>query len=500
MADDDEEEFSSADDNEFGQGRQPAGRADDDFDQDFDDSASMPQGAGQTDTFRASAVTNQPYDEAVELSDDEGEQPSPAVPGRAEPEEGEIMAVTNKPFDEAVELSSEDSVDDDGERGPPIARPAGSAGSSDEAGGRSPAPAASTETRRPQGGPQIKLTAMAPGGGLRQDNAGEENADGDQMGSSKGMGMMAASQMGRGGMGGHFGGLSPQGAPDSEGRGYGSGGGDDDDDEEEGEGGDQMGESGPIGEGMYNPAEYAGLEVSSEIKELFQYITRYKPHNIELETKMRPFIPDYIPAVGDIDPFVKVPRPDGKADNLGLDNLDEPAAVQSDPNVLQLQLRAVSKSSAAQVMAVASVDAAEKDPKAISRWISSINDLHRHKPPPSVHYSKPMPDIEALMQIWPAQFEELLETAKLPGADLQAELPELVRIVCALLDIPVYSSLTESLHVLFSLYSDFKANVHFQQQIGEEGGMSGMDGMGGSDGMGMLNDAMGHSDQLIMPS
>ena len=44
---------------------------------------------------------------------------------------------------------------------------------------------------------------------------------------------------------------------------------------------------------------------------------------------------------------------------------------------------------------------------------------------------------------------------------------------------------------------DFKANVHFQQQITEEGGMG---GMGGSDGMGMLNDAMGHSDQLIMPS
>ena len=144
-------------------------------------------------------------------------------------------------------------------------------------------------------------------------------------------------------------------------------------------------------------AEFASLPVSAEIKELFQYITRYKPHNIELETKMRPFIPDYIPAVGDIDPFVKVPRPDGKADNLGLDKLDEPAALQSDPNVLQLQLRAVSKSSGAHVMAVASVDAAEKDPKAISRWIASINDLHRHKPPPSVHYSKPMPDIEALM-------------------------------------------------------------------------------------------------------
>ena len=63
---DDDEEFSSADDNEFAQGRQPAGRADDDFDQDFDDSASMPHGGGTAD-FRASAVINQPYDEAVEL-------------------------------------------------------------------------------------------------------------------------------------------------------------------------------------------------------------------------------------------------------------------------------------------------------------------------------------------------------------------------------------------------------------------------------------------------
>merc|ERR1712216_98117 len=126
------------------------------------------------------------------------------------------------------------------------------------------------------------------------------------------------------------------------------------------------------GEGMYNPADYANLNVSSEINELFQYITRYKPHNIELETKMRPFIPDYIPAVGDIDPFVKVPRPDGKADNLGLDALDEPSNNQSDPTVLQLQLRAVTKSSAAQPLLVNAVQAAEKDPKAITKWINSI--------------------------------------------------------------------------------------------------------------------------------
>ena len=91
----------------------------------------------------------------------------------------------------------------------------------------------------------------------------------------------------------------------------------------------------PVPEGLYDPAKYA---VSAEIKELFQHITRYKAHNIELETRMRPFIPDYIPAVGDIDPFIKIPRPDGKKDNLGLVTLDEPASVQSDPTVLTLLL------------------------------------------------------------------------------------------------------------------------------------------------------------------
>ena len=278
---DDEEEFSSADDNEFGQGRQPAGRADDDFDQDFDDSASLPQGVEPTDTFRASAVTNQPYDEAVELSDDEGEQPSPAVAGRAEPEDPESnMAVANKPFDEAVELSSEDSVDDDGEREPPLARPAGSGS---EAGGSASSPAAATDTRRPQGGPQVALAPMNPAGGNHEDAEGGE----DQMASSKGMGMMAASQMGRGGTGGDYSGGSPQGDPG--GMGYGSGGGDDDDDDDEGEGGgDPMGESGPVGEGMYNPADFASLAVSSEIKELFQYITRYKPHASWLQHAMAP--------------------------------------------------------------------------------------------------------------------------------------------------------------------------------------------------------------------
>ena len=42
------------------------------------------------------------------------------------------------------------------------------------------------------------------------------------------------------------------------------------------------------------------------------------------------------------------------------------------------------------------------------------------------------------------------------------ELYQYVRIICSVLDIPVYHNLIESLHVLFTLYTEFKANQHFQ--------------------------------------
>ena len=40
---------------------------------------------------------------------------------------------------------------------------------------------------------------------------------------------------------------------------------------------------------------------------------------------------------------VQVNRHDGKSDKLGLDVLDEPTANQSDPSVLDLQLRSIHK-------------------------------------------------------------------------------------------------------------------------------------------------------------
>ena len=63
--------------------------------------------------------------------------------------------------------------------------------------------------------------------------------------------------------------------------------------------------------GTYNPADYANLNVGADVKDIFDYISRYKPQKIELETKLKPFVPEYVPAVGEVDAFLKMPKPDG---------------------------------------------------------------------------------------------------------------------------------------------------------------------------------------------
>nr|CAD7434217.1 unnamed protein product [Timema monikensis] len=210
----------------------------------------------------------------------------------------------------------------------------------------------------------------------------------------------------------------------------------------------------------------------------------YTPQNMELEFKLRPFIPDFIPAVGDIDAFLKIPPPDDRPDQAGLQVLDEPCARQSDPHVLHLQLRAVAKQSSAKTVVstaflpahitaplcgggvgncrpvIKKVESAEKNPKAIDRWIKDISDLHRSKPPPTVHYTRSMPDIDGLMQEWPSDLEQQLREVGLPTDDLDCDLPSFVDIVCNLFDIPTYESRIQSLHVLFTLYSAVKTSQH----------------------------------------
>lgn len=214
----------------------------------------------------------------------------------------------------------------------------------------------------------------------------------------------------------------------------------------------------------YNPDDFKGMKVSAEVEELFQYITRYKPHTIELDTSLKPFIPELIPSIGEVDAFLKMPRPDGKPSGLGTTRLDEPTLNPSDPSILDLQLRSLSKNQDLQPMEVRSIENAEKCPKEIENWVKRIDDLNRSKPAPTVQYSRRMPDIEQLMQVWPAEFEEFLQSNPLPElSDLELELPEYIRLIASILDVPVYNQITETLHVIFTLYSEFKSNQHFSK-------------------------------------
>ncbi len=69
------------------------------------------------------------------------------------------------------------------------------------------------------------------------------------------------------------------------------------------------------------------------MKKLMEYISRYSPQECDLNPELKPFIPDLIPCIGDIDAFIKISKPGMEnGDLIGLQMVDEPDAVQSDPS------------------------------------------------------------------------------------------------------------------------------------------------------------------------
>ncbi|XP_059482061.1 intraflagellar transport protein 46 homolog isoform X2 [Neocloeon triangulifer] len=213
-------------------------------------------------------------------------------------------------------------------------------------------------------------------------------------------------------------------------------------------------------EGTYDPAEFAHLSVPAEVKELFNHITRYTPQITEIAFRLRPFIPDFIPAIGDIDAFLKVPRCDNVEDKAGLVFLDEPGGKQSDPAVLNLQLRAVAKQGTTKEAVVKRLENAEQNMRAVDKWIRDIQELHRNHPPPSINYTRLMPDVDSLMQEWPPEVEMILQEQGLPPPDLDCSLENYIDLICGILDIPVYESRVESLHVLFSVFLAVKQSKY----------------------------------------
>jgi len=149
----------------------------------------------------------------------------------------------------------------------------------------------------------------------------------------------------------------------------------------------------------YNPNDYLTLQIDPEIKQIFGHITAYQPENYEIDAVLKPFIPDYIPAIGEVDAFLKIPRPDGEDDNLGLQILDEPKLNQSKRAVIDLMLAEHGKLHRKTYKEVHSVENAHKHPKEITNWVDNVEKIMKSRMAPTVMYKGKMPEIDDLMQV-----------------------------------------------------------------------------------------------------
>lgn len=74
-----------------------------------------------------------------------------------------------------------------------------------------------------------------------------------------------------------------------------------------------------------------------------------------------------------------------------------------------------------------------------------------------------MPDFDSLMSELHPEMEQALRTIRFPGAHIDMHPSDYARVVLTMLDIPVHKlannkSLIESLHVFFTLFSEFRQN------------------------------------------
>jgi intraflagellar transport protein 46 len=214
---------------------------------------------------------------------------------------------------------------------------------------------------------------------------------------------------------------------------------------------------------VHDDADIGG---GSGIASLFSLISKFHPEPVELSVHWKPFIPDLVPAIGTIDAFIKIPRPDGVFDDLGLVIVDEPSITQSNPQVLRMELReqyGISSPSNTGDCYIGFLEDPHKDRKALDSWLASIEEIHRNRPPPAIRYNQKMPEMEELMEPWSPKFEEVLGAIPLPGDDLDLEFDEYARVICALLEIPVKGNIIESLHHLFTLYSTFARTFYLPE-------------------------------------
>jgi len=208
-------------------------------------------------------------------------------------------------------------------------------------------------------------------------------------------------------------------------------------------------------------------------EQLLGIFRQFQPIEHSLETLYVPFLPDYTPSIGDVDPFIKIPRPDAKQEPLGLVVLDEPCAAQSDATVLELRLQNTLKtvhtgitggpSSLGRGPEVPQVRSIKHDKDAITKWINQITELHAKQGDGTFEYAETQPP-DTLEQFFEPELQEVLNRVTLPPPDIDLSLYDYLRVLLVLLDMPLASNTIESLHMFFMHYMDVKDNLALQKK------------------------------------
>ncbi|XP_058826070.1 intraflagellar transport protein 46 homolog isoform X2 [Topomyia yanbarensis] len=217
-----------------------------------------------------------------------------------------------------------------------------------------------------------------------------------------------------------------------------------------------------IEEKEFNPKFYDNIEAPNELKDIFQYITRFSPQRVNIDYKLKIFVPDFIPSVGDIDAFLKICSPPFLNEekqkiltkhikSLGLETLDEPCGEQSDRVLLQMKMRSIFTKPLETPSAIA------KNPRDIDRWITEIQLLKANQSVQNINALKSTVNIDNLMSEWPEEVERMLDTVGFPSADLDCSLAQYIEIICNIFDIPVQqgsdqAGYIQALYHLFNLY------------------------------------------------
>lgn len=164
-----------------------------------------------------------------------------------------------------------------------------------------------------------------------------------------------------------------------------------------------------------------------------------------------------------------MPKPDGAEEDLGITVLDEPSLNHVDPSVLEMKYIQKKQTGKKVEISIRNIENAEKNPKDIQNWIKNVAELHEGRPPATVQYTKVMPNFDNLMEVWPPQVENILKQTQFPGPEIDLSTEDYAKTILAMLDIPVHNlpedkGIIEALHMMFTLYSTFKENQHFQKQ------------------------------------